>query len=427
MINLNKNNSWLFVGVLLICFSVSVIVRYKQFETWEKTPTFYFVGERPLMTTLDAPFWLLQAREYNKMNFAGAPVNISDSGKDEHSNMETSIPEKFLDNSHSTTTSLERSYKDVPLLSFLIAHLSPYFNHNYYLTGTIIVPILASLFIIPIGFYFFIIGLPVSGLMGGLIGTFASGYFMRSSIGRIDTDMLNLFFPSLAALLILLASRAKTERSILLFSAGSGLILFLFHWWYYKAGFTMVYFALLIFYLFVKKIRFSTILISALLFILCANPGIFMSSTGTIQSFLKDYFYIEEAREFVGDIVGPPATFPNTMTTISEVDHLQFEEVFRRILVKPFFNWLGIISFFCLVVLRWRDLVPWLPMLALGLMSFQSSNRFIMYLAPFIGIGLGWLFHLGIEGLFFVIQRNANYIKDKKIKKKVKTLKRKDG
>ena len=155
MINLNKNNSWLFVGVLLICFSVSVIVRFKQYETWEKTPTFYFVGERPLMTTLDAPFWLLEARKYNKMNFAGAPVNINDSGKDEHFNRETSIPENFLDDSHSISTSLERSYKDVPLLSFLIAHLTPYFNHNYYLTGTILVPILASLFIIPIGFYLF--------------------------------------------------------------------------------------------------------------------------------------------------------------------------------------------------------------------------------------------------------------------------------
>jgi len=43
-------------------------------------------------------------------------------------------------------------------------------------------------------------------LLGGLIGTFAGGYYMRSSIGRIDTDMLNLFFPVLAGLLILLVS-----------------------------------------------------------------------------------------------------------------------------------------------------------------------------------------------------------------------------
>jgi len=36
-------------------------------------------------------------------------------------------------------------------------------------------------------------------------------------------------------------------------------------------------------------------------------------------------------------------------------------------------------------------------------LSFQSSNRFIMYLAPFIGIGLGWLLQLGVEGAFYVL------------------------
>ena len=45
-------------------------------------------------------------------------------------------------------------------------------------------------------------------------------------------------------------------------------------------------------------------------------------------------------------------------------------------------------------------------MLALGLLSFQSSNRFIMYLAPFIGIGLGWILSLGIEGMFNFLPRN---------------------
>ena len=46
-----KYNSWLFAGVLLICFAVSAGVRYQQFETWKKAPTVYFVDERPLMTT----------------------------------------------------------------------------------------------------------------------------------------------------------------------------------------------------------------------------------------------------------------------------------------------------------------------------------------------------------------------------------------
>ena len=109
-------------------------------------------------------------------------------------------------------------YHDVPLLSLMIAHLAPFFDFNYYLAGTLLIPVLASLFILPLGVYFFRIGVPVSGLLGGLIGTFAGGYYMRSSIGRIDTDMLNLFFPVISSLLILLASQAKSERSVLLYS-----------------------------------------------------------------------------------------------------------------------------------------------------------------------------------------------------------------
>ena len=61
-----KNNIWLFVAVLLACCLVSVGVRYQQFETWKLTPQAYFVGERPMMTTLDAPYWLSLAREYNE-------------------------------------------------------------------------------------------------------------------------------------------------------------------------------------------------------------------------------------------------------------------------------------------------------------------------------------------------------------------------
>ena len=88
------------------------------------------------------------------------------------------------------------------LLSFIIGHLAPFFNQNYYLTGTMLIPLFASLFIIPLSIYFLLIGIPISGLLGGLIGTFASGYYMPSSIGRIDTDMLNLFFPFLVSLMI---------------------------------------------------------------------------------------------------------------------------------------------------------------------------------------------------------------------------------
>ena len=144
-----KNNTWLFGAVLLGVFAVSVGVRYQQFETWKENPQAYFVGERPMMTTLDAPYWLRWAREYNegvlrqKGGLRGYPEATETFRK--LSVKELSIPLSYTDPtlvSSSSSRTQKINYRDVPLLSFLIAHLTPFFNYNYYLTGTLLIPCL---------------------------------------------------------------------------------------------------------------------------------------------------------------------------------------------------------------------------------------------------------------------------------------------
>ncbi|MBT4056344.1 hypothetical protein HOE67_04515, partial [Candidatus Peregrinibacteria bacterium] len=428
-----NNNTWLFVAVLLVCFAVSVVARHQQFETWKLTHQAYFVGERPMMTTLDAPYWLRLAREYNEGVYGQKGVLRGyPEGMDVFREQKILVEfQDVLDDSMSKgkhigiaptslgdKTGFSVRYWDVPLLSFLIAHLAPIFDYNYYLAGTLLLPVLASLFVLPLGIYFFRIGVPVSGLLGGLIGTFASGYYMRSSIGRIDTDMLNLFFPALAGLLILLAGKAKTERNVLLYAVGAGLSLFFFQWWYGKAGFTLAYFMVLVFSLFVQKIQFRSILVGAFLFVFSAVPLTFMSGTGSVEGFLKGYFTIEEAQQVLIENGDTPASFPNTRTTISEVDHVPMGEVLRRVLSNTTLGWIGILGFFGIAIFKWRVLLPLLPMLVLGVLSFQSSNRFIMFLAPFIGIGLGWLLQLGIEWVFLLIKKKIDNrdVEDKEVK-----------
>ena len=406
-----KYNIYLFALILAVCFAFSAGVRFQQFETWEKTPSYYFVGELPLMTTLDAPYWLRFARNYNNGKYVkdsrfgidylrGYPTNSEILN-------ELTSQKKFTDHFHSQPTSEVKKYKysDIHLLSFLIAKLVPYFNYNYYLTGTLLIPVLASLFILPLGIYFFRLGVPISGLLGGLIGTFAGGYYMRSSIGRIDTDSLNLFFPALIALMILLAILSKSERSVLLYSICAGLSLFCFQWWYSKEGFSLVYFTVLVISLFLQKIRFGIILFSALLFVLCVHPETFMNGIVSIVGFVERYFSIDIKNDVLINNGTIPAIFPNTMTTISEVEHVTTDEIIRRVLSNTFLGWVGLITFLALAIWRWKVLLPLVPMLALGLLSFQSSNRFIMFLGPFIGLGLGWLAQLGFEFIFFLIAK----------------------
>jgi hypothetical protein len=409
-----KNNIWLFVVALLTCFMVSAGVRYQQFETWELSHQANFVGERPMMTTLDAPYWLRWAKEYNEGTY-GQNKSLANYPNNTETFLDRDIPQKFRDLPKISSTSSSSSqssssqtqninFLDIPLISLIIALLAPFFEQNYYLAGTLMIPVLASLFILPLGFYFFLIGVPASGLLGGLIGTFSGAYYMRSSIGRVDTDMLNLFFPFLTALLILLASGAKRDRSVLFYSAIAGLSLYMFYWWFTKPAFTLTFFIVCIFSLFISKIRFQTILLSSLLFILFANPIVFIAGADSIFGLVSRYYYIgKEDLNTIIDNITTPASFPNTMTTISEVAHVPMNEVLQRVLSNLMFSWAGFIAFFGLAVMRWRVLLPLVPLLALGLYSFQSSNRFIMFLAPFIGIGLGWFIQLAVEKPFYVL------------------------
>ena len=56
------------------------MVRFQQFKTWEKAPAVFFVGDRPMMTTLDAPNWLRWAREDNEGIFGKVKLQFYPSG-----------------------------------------------------------------------------------------------------------------------------------------------------------------------------------------------------------------------------------------------------------------------------------------------------------------------------------------------------------
>ena len=189
-------------------------------------------------------------------------------------------------------------------------------------------------------------------------------------------------------------------------------LILIFHIKEKKLNFYLLFFAVFIFCLIVNQIRFRTTLLGSLLFVLFAHPVTFLDGTGNIQYFLNSYFDFGKAMESVlNEDIKTPASFPNVMTTISEVDRIELTEVFRRILSNPILGWVGFASFFVLMVFHWQVLLPLSPMLALGMLSFNSSNRFIMYLAPFIGIGLGWIISLVIEGLikfFPMIHKGAS-------------------
>jgi dolichyl-diphosphooligosaccharide--protein glycosyltransferase len=390
----------LFIVAVLVCYGISVQVRHQQLETWRSNPQQFFVGDMPLMTTLDAPFYMRWAREFRDGEYYGtghkrAYPSSTDWFRQKQENLraqeEGREPQQLEEQRPRTSPG------DVPLLSFMAAMLSPFFAGNIYLVGHWMVIVCAGLFAVPLGIYFYRIGYPAAGLLGGLVGTFCTEYYVRSSVGRIDTDMLNIFFPMLGALFVLLACQSKAERHVWLYSALAGVSMYFFWWWYERPGFTIGCFVTLILGLAVHKKSARVVFPAVLLFAVFAHPANLLAGLASIESFLGNYFFVGAVRVANAQEVVNPVTFPNVFSTISEAGKVKMSEVLQQVLRQSEWGWAGLVAFVAFALRYWKVCLPLLPVFALGLLGFQSSRRFIMYLAPFVGVGLGVLMSVAVQ------------------------------
>lgn len=348
----------LYLVLVLIILSLSIYVRYNQYNRWKQHETLYFVQNYPAMTTLDAYYWLRYAKEYKNGTYNKYDNDTLRAYPDTASKPQT-----------------------VPMISFLIAKFSSISNMDIYRSGLFLVPILASLFIIPAALYFFYCSMPMAGIIGGFVGTFSWMYYLRTSMGRIDTDLLQLFFLFLSSLFLLFIIETKENKRIYIYSGLTGLTLALFGWWYAHTGIILIYMTLLIFILIVNRIKTKIVLSAVLIFIIFANPLYVYSGFYNLFGFLHNYFIIENSTS---------SGFPNILNTITEAEHMPFSKIITYILSSKTVDIIGLIGFLISIKFLKMRTVPLLPVLGLGIMAFSGANRSIMFLAPFVGFGIGF-------------------------------------
>ncbi len=353
-----------------LVFGVSVYKRFWQLSIWNQYRTLYYAKDgRPSMTTADAYYFLRLAKEYKKGNL----------GKADHLRY---YPEG------------SRLPKSPGLLVLLLAWASELFGGDIYRAGIYIIPFLASLFTIPLVVYFYRLGHGLVGVAGALLGTFSSLYYVRTSIGRVDTDALNLFFPLMVGLLFLLVIQSEDRRRRLLYSALGGLTLLVFQWWYQRYQFSLVYPLFFLLCLLVNRLRLKESLLLTGVFVLFANPVNFIYGIRDTRSFLDVGFLHKEAVQ-KGSVV-----WSNVMATNTETRKVDYTELMRAIIGEPLIGYLGLVCILVVSARRYKEVLPLFPMIAIGLMAPLGGIRFGMFLVPFVATGVGYAIYYVVGFVF---------------------------
>jgi dolichyl-diphosphooligosaccharide--protein glycosyltransferase len=262
--------------------------------------------------------------------------------------------------------------------------------------------VLANLFLIPVFLYGWRIGYPAAGLMGGLVATFSIGYYARSSIGWVDTDCLNLLLPCAASLLVLCIRREQRLATVLLLSAALGVTLYLYFLWYEHPAFAFLYWATLVLHLVLQRMRWQWIALSVATCVLFSHP--LQAALGLSNIALLVSRYVLETN-IVAPFSRAARWFPDVMQTVGEAQHGSLKDAFASILSQPTAAMIGVLSFAMLAIVRWRQCVPLLPLVAIAALALIRGTRFAMYLAPLAGIGLGILIEVALRG-FMTPRRN---------------------
>ncbi len=357
------------IFIILSIMFAGFMVRFDDYNIWRKYKNFFFLEDRPLFTSYDAFYFGRFAKEFIEGKFESGALDKL-----------RYVPDTILDEEHGVKYPII-----VPLNSFLGAILTKITGKKYIEeTALWLTPFLATLFVIPFVLFMTELGYWSSGILGAFLGVISQIYVARTSICRFDTDALNLFFPFVIAYFMLRYLKAKGVKEHYLWIILIGIFSQLYWWWYFHSGLILFMILIFIFVLLfsegievLKKQKKEFLL----LFIMC-NPYILF--TGVFSLFNKFKTYL--VNYFSPQV---PSGFPNVLKSISEAKHFNFKITAMITAGNELIFVLGLLGFIIFIIKRFKPFLLISSSFFIGLLVLTGGNRFGMYLAPFIGAGIG--------------------------------------
>ena len=340
-------------------------VRQSQYQTWQNNKQVTFLGDTPLFSTTDASFFLALARTYNETGdardfFAKRSYPNNKAIKDE--------------------IAPQDSLFDFPLFSVLIAKLSPDNSTTSLLTtGNGLIPILGFVTALGILLAFGAAGYWLEGSVAAIGAGLAPTFLVRSAIGRIDTDILNLGFFYAVLGLTIFAARAASWRAAIIWVIAAAIMMNLFFWWYSKAEFGWAFTVGLIWLSAVTSRTWQRPVVLGLIFIFLSGLVFQTVSLSSESSYLK------------GAVSTGNLIFPSTFTTITELRVVPFDQILTSITESYGLGLAGVLGLVLFAVRHPVLAVVYGPASIFALANFLVGNRTIFYSAPMIWFGVAFL------------------------------------
>ncbi|SNZ11552.1 Oligosaccharyl transferase STT3 subunit [Persephonella hydrogeniphila] len=243
-------------------------------------------------------------------------------------------------------------------------------------------PILSVLFIVPM-YYWLKSFAPIHVFIGAaFLGIFNSIYYIRTSLGRYDTDFLILFFVFL--ILFFITKAVFDKRKSYFYILLSGLIFNLFMFWYFKPV-LVIFFALsLLLGLLIHKEPLKEIFKKVSVFSIAAGILYFIPLLSQVKHYFLSYI-LKESPNFL------PVGTQQFIIELQPVNLHKFVNLTTDNIGTVLFAVIGLIFLF---IKYYRYMIVTLPIIFLGLTVFTAGERFLIYLSPFLGMGVGYVIYI---------------------------------
>ena len=348
-------------------------MRNYELSIWDKNPSIFSTEGEPRLRTGD-PAYFIKNAQYLKSGI---------------------LPARYMEKMYFPSLSGDIKKINAPPLSHLISYFAKDESLNEIVkAGNRLVLISSVITTIGIFFLFYVIGRPFEGVIASLGGGITTEYFNRSSIGYIDTDMLNLFFMYFMFAMIYLSSKNNSWFKSITFVVVSGLIAKIFYLWYPKSELILISFSSLVFLTAVNTKNWKRVLTNSMIFIFLSDPQIYLNSLNILNNpYLKNYL---SANVNSIDLVDRSyLSFNNIFRYVGELNSISLSDLIK--LEGSIF--LGIL---CLIgIALWGMTYPvifmgFAPLIFFLLLSIFVGQRALFYSLPFFWFGFGYFMNFMI-------------------------------